>query len=173
MEMQEMKVEDVTSGATDPYNVPVVNEGLKQSASDDDEQDTIKVARPSQSPHKPSSNLAVPVVKPEQEEVVGGDITLKQEPGKAPKLSRTTSQKVVRTPQLFSHLPDATAEATREFSTLTDCHYANKYLGYSEPALECDCAEEWGALNIVYVVYTEHPTDMISRLENAKQSCLW
>ncbi|EAU30568.1 conserved hypothetical protein [Aspergillus terreus NIH2624] len=47
-----------------------------------------------------------------EEEKVGGGITVKLEPGQPPKLTRSSSQKVVaRPPQLFSHLPDSTAEA--------------------------------------------------------------
>ncbi|KAK5046970.1 histone methyltransferase set2, partial [Cryomyces antarcticus] len=84
------------------------------------------------------------MLKGEREEIIGGDITLKLELGKAPKLARTTSHKVVtRPPQLFSDLPDATSEATRSFQRIPDCIYGAKYLGSTEPALECDCTEEW------------------------------
>ena len=102
-------------------------------------------AKSSATPSKASTPLKSPALKSEQEEVVGGDIELKMEIGETPKLSRKASQKVVsRPPQLITHLPDATAEATSSFSILTDCHYAAKYLGYTEPPLECDCSEEWG-----------------------------
>lgn len=78
-------------------------------------------------------------------EVLGGEITLKMEPGKAPKLSRTASQKIVsRRPPLYLDLPDATEEAKATFVVLPECTYANKYLGTTEHALECDCSEEWG-----------------------------
>lgn len=144
--MQEMKLENDTHMGGTLNNVPEVGERRQEPASEDNDQDTIKVARPSDSPRKSTSGIQSPAIgKVEQEETVGGDITLKIEPGKAPKLARTTSQKVIpRQPQLFSHLPDATADATRSFDILTDCSYAAKYLGYSEPALECDCSEEWG-----------------------------
>ncbi|KAL4890438.1 hypothetical protein BDV59DRAFT_93972 [Aspergillus ambiguus] len=86
-------------------------------------------------------------VKPdpdEDAEKVGGDITVKLEPGQPPKLTRTSSQKVVaRPPQLFSHLPDSTEEAEATFELMDTCTYANKYMGYTEHAMECDCAEEW------------------------------
>lgn len=79
------------------------------------------------------------------EEVLGGEITLKMEPGKAPKLSRTASHKIVsRPPPLYLDLPDSTAEAKETFEVLPECHYANKNIGTTEHALECDCSEEWG-----------------------------
>ncbi|KAF2878370.1 hypothetical protein BDV95DRAFT_20146 [Massariosphaeria phaeospora] len=78
------------------------------------------------------------------EEVVGGDITLKMEPGKAPKLSRTASKKIVsRPPPLYLDLPDSVEDAKKTFDILPECTYANKYLGTTEHALECECSEEW------------------------------
>ncbi|PYH87599.1 SET and WW domain protein [Aspergillus ellipticus CBS 707.79] len=75
---------------------------------------------------------------------VGGDITVKLEPGQPPKLTRSSSQKIVaRPPQLFSHLPDSTADAEATFELMDTCTYANKFMGYTEHAMECDCAEEW------------------------------
>ena len=85
-----------------------------------------------------------PAVKSD-EEVVGGDIELKLEPGKPPKLQRKSSHKVERRPPpLFFDYEDMTAAATSTFGVITECNYANKYLGTTEHALECDCAEEWG-----------------------------
>lgn len=76
---------------------------------------------------------------------IGGDITLKQEPGKPPKLARSSSQKVIaRPPQLFSHLPDSVNEARETFEVISDCIYGSKYMGHTEHAMECDCSEEWG-----------------------------
>ncbi|KAF2471336.1 SET domain-containing protein [Lindgomyces ingoldianus] len=99
----------------------------------------------SQSPVKQDSPSSSASGKVELEEVVGGDITLKMEPGKAPRLSRTASQKVVsRPPPLFLDLPDATETAKTTFKILPECTYGNKTLGTTEHALECDCAEEWG-----------------------------
>ncbi|KAJ6122610.1 Histone-lysine N-methyltransferase H3 lysine-36 specific [Penicillium capsulatum] len=68
-----------------------------------------------------------------KEETVGGDI-----------LARSSSHKVVpRSPQLFKHLPDSTDDALATFERIEACWYANKYMGYTEHAMECDCAEEW------------------------------
>ncbi|KAF9732197.1 hypothetical protein PMIN06_011671 [Paraphaeosphaeria minitans] len=79
-----------------------------------------------------------------QEEVLGGEITLKMEPGKAPKLSRTASHKIAsRPPPLYLDLPDSTQDAKSTFDVLSECTYANKHIGTTEHALECDCSEEW------------------------------
>lgn len=81
----------------------------------------------------------------EHEEILGGEIALKVEAGKAPKLSRKASQKVVsRPPPLFDHFPNATVEAVSTFQVIRDCIYGSKYMGSSEhDALGCDCSEEW------------------------------
>ncbi|PTU17753.1 hypothetical protein P175DRAFT_0526290 [Aspergillus ochraceoroseus IBT 24754] len=80
----------------------------------------------------------------ETEEKVGGNVSVKLEPGQPPKLSRSSSQKVVaRPPQLYSHLPDSTKEAQSMFELIDTCQYANKYMGYTEHGMECDCVEEW------------------------------
>lgn len=100
----------------------------------------------SHSPVKGQSASQTP--KSEQagdEETIGGDITVTVEPGKAPKLSRKQSQKVVhRPPPLFDNLPDVTGEAIEVFQVIKDCIYGSKYMGSSEhDALDCDCSEEW------------------------------
>ena len=99
----------------------------------------------SQSPVKKERSSQTPLSDDEQEEVVGGDITVTVEPGKAPKLSRKSSQKIITRPApLFDHLEDTTEEATSVFQVIKDCIYGSKYMGYSEhDALDCDCVEEW------------------------------
>jgi SET domain-containing protein len=91
----------------------------------------------------------------EHEEI--GEIALKVEPGKAPKLSRKSSQKVISRPApLFADLPDSTAEAVSAFQVIRDCIYGSKYMGSSEhDALGCDCSEEWGKskLHLLFCVY--------------------
>lgn len=105
----------------------------------------IKSRSPSSSPVKPAGDLDA------TEEKIRGDVTVKLEPGQPPKLARSSSQKVVaRPPQLFLDLPDSTEEARSSFETLEVCTYANKYMGYTEHAMECDCAEEWGKLPSLY-----------------------
>ncbi|KAF1917969.1 hypothetical protein BDU57DRAFT_444352 [Ampelomyces quisqualis] len=81
------------------------------------------------------------------EQTLGGDIVLMAEPGKAPKLSRAASQKMLsRPPQLYLDLPDSTDAAKQTFAVLPECTYANKHIGTTDPALECDCGEEWDAV---------------------------
>lgn len=81
----------------------------------------------------------------QEEEKVGGDITVKVEPGQPPKLTRSSSQKIVPKPApLYDHLPDNTAEATSTFQVMEACTYSNKNLGYTDHAMDCDCTEEWG-----------------------------
>ncbi|RMX77507.1 hypothetical protein D0868_16606, partial [Hortaea werneckii] len=103
-------------------------------------------------------------------ETVGGEVTLKLEPGKPPKLARTTSRKVERRPPpLFFDHEDKTGEATSSFTVMSECTYANKYLGTTEHALECDCAEEWDA-----TTRTNHACDEDSDCINraTKMECL-
>lgn len=101
-------------------------------------------------PSKLSSIPQSPAIKPETEEMVGGDIMVKVEPGKAPKLSRSSSKKIpARAMQKFFDLPDASSDACRSFEKLKACTYANKYMGLTDAAYDCDCAEEWGKTHVV------------------------
>ena len=81
---------------------------------------------------------------PKHEEFVPGAVIVKQEPGQALKLTRTTSQKVVpRTPPLFHDYPSKTDEAQGDFQVIPGCIYSSKAIGATEHAMDCDCAEEW------------------------------
>jgi histone-lysine N-methyltransferase SETD2 len=88
-----------------------------------------------------------------QEEVIGGQITLLQEPGEPPKLSRKASQRVIsRPPLLYNDLPDATEEATQSFQVIRDCIYGSKYMGAADQdAYGCDCSEEWRKSSYPYL----------------------
>ncbi|KUJ12779.1 uncharacterized protein LY89DRAFT_192605 [Mollisia scopiformis] len=100
----------------------------------------------SQSPIKKQSASQTPRSEDDEGlEVVGGDIIVTSEPGKARKLQRKGTQKIrARTPLLFDALPDATEEAVSVFQVIKECIYGSKYMGYSEhDALDCDCSEEW------------------------------
>lgn len=104
------------------------------------------IKRSSQSPVKTESMAQSPAVKAEDIDTkVGGDVELRLDAEDRPKLLRKQSHKIVRRPPpLFFDYEDKTAEARSAFSVLTECVYANKQLGTTEHALECDCAEEWG-----------------------------
>lgn len=96
-----------------------------------------------QSPAKFESGSQTPVDK--MESTVSGEISVKLEPGKPPKLTRNASQKVVsRAPPLFTDEPDMYDEATKTFDVLPTCTYAAKWLGSTEHAMDCDCRESWG-----------------------------
>jgi histone-lysine N-methyltransferase SETD2 len=86
-----------------------------------------------------------PTSEDEDKELIAGEISLKDEPGKSPKLSRKSSQKIIsRPPILYDHLPNSTSEAVTKFQVIRDCIYGSKYMGSSEhDALGCDCSEEW------------------------------
>lgn len=100
----------------------------------------------SRTPSQPNSATQTPKSEDgEEQEIIGGDITITQEPGKAPKLLRKSSQKVIaRPPLLFDDMPDSTEEAVAVFQVIKDCIYGSKHMGYSEhDALDCDCSEQW------------------------------
>ncbi|KAK6437344.1 histone methyltransferase set2, partial [Oleoguttula sp. CCFEE 5521] len=113
---------------------------LKEEGSDAEDMDTIPVAlpadgdrspalapavdsstprgikRPSRSPTKMQSATQSPMPKTEEEDHIGGGVSLKLEPGKQPKLSRSVSQKVEkRAPQMFLEYENKTSEATSSF----------------------------------------------------------
>ncbi|KAH9843449.1 histone-lysine N-methyltransferase [Teratosphaeria destructans] len=139
--------EEGASGDIDMDTIPVANDPRRRPAPRG--QDTSGNATPMdfkgslRSPVKSNGATASPALKNEDEEVVGGDVELKFEAGR-PKLARTKSHKVEkRPPPLFHDYEDRTEEAKDTFTVLPECTYANKYLGTTEHALECDCAEEW------------------------------
>ena len=80
------------------------------------------------------------------EEIVGGDVTVKLEPGHPPKLARTSSQKIISKPApLFHGCPSKTEESKNTFQVLEQCSYTLKHIGSTEHgSMDCDCAEEWG-----------------------------
>lgn len=101
----------------------------------------------SHSPVKTDIQVKSPYVGSEKhEEVVGGDVTLKFEPGQPPKLARSTSHKIISKPAaMFHDYPSKTEESKSTFQVLKECSYSSKYIGSTEHgSMDCDCAEEWG-----------------------------
>ena len=101
----------------------------------------------SQSPVKKESSTQSSTASLEKhEETVGGEITVKMEPGQPLKLSRSVSQKVVAgPPPLFNDYEDKVEEARGYFDMIPSCIYSNKYIGSTEHgSMDCDCVEEWG-----------------------------
>ncbi|KAH6642557.1 hypothetical protein C7974DRAFT_301521 [Boeremia exigua] len=148
-ELRDMKLEEgATPGAGE-------SDGIQVKAEDADPQTPSAIPprlKPSrsmtQSPMPKHESGASSPADSTKEEVVGGDIVLKMEPGgRALKLSRSASQKVIsRPPPLYLDLPDSTAAAKETFVVLPECTYSNKSIGTTDPALECDCGEEWDAV---------------------------
>ena len=146
--IKEMKIEN-TDSEEEVWGTITVGEEEQETASRSDTGSPIKVDV--ETPTKLHKNRESPLQSPpkmpkdEHEETLGGEITVKMEPGQPPKLQRSSTQKILtRAPTLYDHLPDKTLEATGAFQVITDCTYSNKNLGYTEHAMECDCSEEWG-----------------------------
>ncbi|KAL9125448.1 MAG: hypothetical protein Q9217_005346 [Psora testacea] len=104
----------------------------------------------SQSPAKkdPSTQPATPSLEKHME-LVGGEVTVKMEPGQPPKLARSSSQKILTgPPRLFHESADKLEEAQGDFEIIPSCIYSNKYIGSTEHgSMDCDCLEEWDAYN--------------------------
>ena len=183
----------------------LVEEGFKEmkikngDSSDEEAQDTIEVevvkhepvlqnGKPNatgaksamQLPKRNAPGVQSPVrIGDGHREVVAGEITVKLEPGQPPKLARTPSKTIVaRCAPTFDSYEDKTEEATGVFQLLTECTYSAKYLGSTEHAMECDCAEEWGKNNpVIYV--SQHDSSYLAVLTVScrclceDQPCLW
>jgi len=102
---------------------------------------------PARLPKTSQSPVASDMSRSEHEEVVGGQVTVKLEPGQPPKLARSSSQKIRTKPaQLFDDYPSKTEEAQSKFDVIPACIYGSKYMGSTEHGMDCDCTEEWGKL---------------------------
>ena len=150
-------------GATKRDNGRMRSNGVKE------EDAIIGIGHSSQSPPTRSASQSPPpqdkasqwpdMDDKNHEEVIGGEITVKQEPGQPPKLSRSTSHKIVPKPTpLFDDYPEKTDEAKGTFELITACSYTSKYIGSTEhDSMDCDCAEEWGKTRFRYLV---HPSSL-------------
>ena len=123
----EIKEEATISDRPSPKDTP-----MKFSS-----QSPLKTEIPSQSPSTGSEK---------HEAIVGGDVTVKLEPGHPPKLARTSSHKIISKPApLFHERPSKTEESKNTFQVLEQCSYITKHIGSTEHgSMDCDCAEEWG-----------------------------
>jgi [histone H3]-lysine36 N-trimethyltransferase len=106
----------------------------------------IKSSRSSSSASiKSRATSASSIEKRDIKESSSAEASLSTEPTKFSKLVRAAPQKLVAgTVPLVDDLPDATMDAKRTFALMESCTYSNKFLGYTEHAMECDCPEEWG-----------------------------
>ena len=100
----------------------------------------------SQSPIKADMPMQSPSAGSEKHDVVGGEVTVKLEPGHPPKLARSSSHKIKSKPaSLFHDQPSKTEESRHTFQVLEQCSYTSKYIGSTEHgSMDCDCTEEWG-----------------------------
>lgn len=129
----------------------------------------------SQSPIKTEIPIQSPSAGSEKhEEVVGGEVTLKLEPGHPPKLARSSSHKIIsKSPPLFHDRPSKTEESRNTFQVLEQCSYTSKYIGSTEHgSMDCDCPEEWGKLTLhacrsMYVWILSSHIDSITNTNSA------
>ena len=123
---------------------PIRTNGLKLEVAMDDSMGSPLNKSSTQSPVKPScSPDSSDVTK--SEEIVGGEVIVKMEPGQPPKLARSSSHKIPARPaQLYHDYPSKTEEAKGVFEVIPTCTYSSKYMGATEHGMDCDCPEEWG-----------------------------
>jgi len=114
---------------------------------------TTPLSVPTKLKTNPSSSASTPRAKSEAEDSavkVEHDITNghnspnMEQPVRPKKGVRSSKKNPARVAPLFDDLPDATEQANSAYTVIDSCTYQNKYLGYTEHAMECDCAEEWG-----------------------------
>lgn len=162
-------------GHADTSNLEAVPAKLDSPSANGDAK-TDRSTPSSRSPIKEEPDTDASTMKQDPEkESVGGDIVVKQEPGQPPKLSRSHSQKVVpRPPPLWTHLPDSTDDALATFEQMGSCWYANKYMGYTEHAMECDCAEEWGESPFLFSCAADSESHMAEySTKRFGKTCSW
>ena len=158
--VEEMHLENRDSDTKPGRSKP---NGFKEESGDshgstprDFEMESATPKKGEPSPHSPNDPVA------RHEEAVGGDVTLKLEPGQPPKLARSSSHRVIAGPaQLYSEEPDKTEEARRTFQVLSECSYSSKYIGSSShDYMECDCSEEWGEINtLLHSIYLQRQSN--------------
>ena len=146
----ELGVEEMNLETIDTHRRKEQGEG-KHPASSSSSRTSSSDAGMEVTDHSPikngtTSEASTPAEK--DHEVVGGEVTISQEPGQPPKLSRTSTKKVKARPSpLFLDAKDCTSESQTHFETMTDCSYINRYIGSTEHgSMDCDCVEEWGRL---------------------------
>ena len=123
---------------------PIRANGLKLEVTMDDSTGSPLNKSSTQSPVKSSCSPASSDVH-KSEEIVGGEVIVKMEPGQPPKLARSSSHKIPSRPaQLYHDYPSKTEEAKGVFEVIPTCTYSSKYMGATEHGMDCDCSEEWG-----------------------------
>ena len=145
---------------------------------------TTPLSVPTKLKTNPSSSASTPRAKSEAEDSavkVEHDITNghnspnMEQPVRPKKGVRSSKKNPARVAPLFDDLPDATEQANSAYTVIDSCTYQNKYLGYTEHAMECDCAEEWGESYHGYVNAIQRAVilTMVYRFGDEIESCLW
>ena len=129
---------------------PIRTNGLKLEVAMDDSMGSPLNKSSTQSPVKPScSPDGSDATK--SEEIIGGEVIVKMEPGQPPKLARSSSRRIPSRPaQLYHGYPSKTEEAKGVFEVIPACTYSSKYMGATEHGMDCDCSEEWGKAQSTY-----------------------
>lgn len=122
---------------TDGVKEEAAMEDSKTLSDNSSKASTQSPVKSSHSPHSPDISKG--------EEIVGGEVTLKMEPGQPPKLARSSSRKITSRPlQLFTDYENKTEEAKVVFEVIPTCAYSSRSMGATEHGMDCDCSEEWG-----------------------------
>ena len=132
--------------------------GVKEEAAMDDSKPmgSIRSKSSTQSP-LPASRSPDGSDVSQSEEIVGGEVIVKMEPGQPPKLARSSSHKIpLRPAQLFSDCESKTEESKGVFEVIPTCTYSSKYMGATEHGMDCDCSEEWGKPHRTNFLHCSH-----------------
>ena len=136
-----MESKHTTNPASDsPSNsIPTPNGVHKTASPSDDCSEDLDDPKP-HTTKRASRRASAHVIHDSDDDIVGGDVTIKMQNGEAAKISHSPKRKVKakRHPKFLDE-HDATDEATQAFERLTECIYANKNFGITDKVMECDC----------------------------------
>lgn len=135
---------DLSEGLSSTRVSTIKDEPLSRSGTPTSMNMKVKASvSSSASTPRAKSEPGEPAVKAD-EDITNGHDSPRIDLAASRKNSRVSKKVVPRVAPLFDDLPDATDEANESYSVIDACIYQNKYLGYTEHAMECDCSEEWG-----------------------------
>lgn len=146
LERENSEDTDASTGKSAPWVSNVKAEAASSTTSSPaPEQPTTKSSRSSSSSMLTSKKITDVVnVKADLDDGDERHKTATKDVSRPQKPRSTSSKNPPRIAPSFKDLPDATAEANKSYTVIGSCTYQNKYLGYTEHAMECDCSEEWG-----------------------------
>lgn len=121
----------------------IKSEATSRSHSPLSKSTTLHLSRSSSSQGLPRTKAEIDDPDVKLEESRNGHSTLETKPARTSKTSKSGKKNIPRVAPLFDDLPDTTNEANSGYQVVEACLYQNKFLGYTEHAMECDCQEEW------------------------------